>query len=185
MVILTIHIKPSLSALGQPLQMAAHASDLGDSLNQCRMGGKWITMAMMFVGGLRWCSMEFPHNSYCWKPMGREFFIPTRTQIRVKLLTRKDQSYDWLHPHEGNLCTKKTTSNIIKSIIDFFHPFKSWIFAKIRWRFRSGTAGGGTISWPLTNGENLPTHFLILVYGRLSFLFVLSARSTLHVQCNT
>jgi len=32
--------------------MAAHASDLGDSLNQCRRGGKRLTMVMMFVGGV-------------------------------------------------------------------------------------------------------------------------------------
>jgi hypothetical protein len=32
-VILTIHIKHSLRDLGQPLRMAAHALDWGDSLN--------------------------------------------------------------------------------------------------------------------------------------------------------
>jgi len=31
--LLTIHIKPSISTLSQPLQMAAHASDWGDLLN--------------------------------------------------------------------------------------------------------------------------------------------------------
>jgi hypothetical protein len=31
--------------------MAAHASDLGDSLNQHHRGGKQNTMVMMFVGG--------------------------------------------------------------------------------------------------------------------------------------
>ena len=45
-------MKPSLSALGQPLWMAAHTSDWGNSLNQRRRGGKRNTMAMMFVGGV-------------------------------------------------------------------------------------------------------------------------------------
>jgi hypothetical protein len=52
MVILMIHIKPSLSALNQPLWMATYVSDWGDSLNQHRRGGKQNTMAMMFVGGV-------------------------------------------------------------------------------------------------------------------------------------
>ncbi len=54
MVVLMISIKPSLSALGQPLRMAAQQSDWGDSLNQCRSGsgGKWNTMAKMYVGGV-------------------------------------------------------------------------------------------------------------------------------------
>jgi hypothetical protein len=38
--------------LGQPLWMATHPSDWGDSLNQRRRGGKWNTMVMMFVGGV-------------------------------------------------------------------------------------------------------------------------------------
>ena len=52
MVILTIYVKPSVSALDQSLQMAAHASDWGNLLNQRRRGGKQNTMAMMFVGGV-------------------------------------------------------------------------------------------------------------------------------------
>ena len=32
--------------------MTAHALDWGDSLNQRRRGGKWVTMVMMFVGGV-------------------------------------------------------------------------------------------------------------------------------------
>jgi len=32
--------------------MAAHASDWGDSLNQCCRGGKRNTMVIMFVGGV-------------------------------------------------------------------------------------------------------------------------------------
>jgi hypothetical protein len=47
-----IHIKPSLSALGQLLQMAAHKLDWGDSLNQRHRRGKWLTMVMMFVRGV-------------------------------------------------------------------------------------------------------------------------------------
>ncbi len=49
---LLIRIKPHNSTLGQPLRMAAHALDWGDSLNQCRRGGKRLTMVMMFVGGV-------------------------------------------------------------------------------------------------------------------------------------
>jgi len=39
-------------ALGQPLWMADHALDWGDSLNQCRGGGQHYTMVMMLVGGV-------------------------------------------------------------------------------------------------------------------------------------
>jgi len=39
-VILLIYIKPRLSVLGQPLQMASHALDWGDSLNQHHRGGQ-------------------------------------------------------------------------------------------------------------------------------------------------
>jgi len=42
--------KPCLSALGQPLWMAAHASGWGESLNRRHRGGKRNTMVMMFVG---------------------------------------------------------------------------------------------------------------------------------------
>ena len=49
---LSIYIKPRLTALGQPLGMAAHASDWEDSLNWCRSGGKRNTMVIMFVGGV-------------------------------------------------------------------------------------------------------------------------------------
>ncbi len=49
---LLICIKPHNSTLGQPLRMAAYALDWGDSLNQCRRGGKRLTMVMMFVGGV-------------------------------------------------------------------------------------------------------------------------------------
>ena len=45
-------MKPSLSALGQPLRMAAHASDWGDPSNYCHRGGKRVTMVMMFAGGV-------------------------------------------------------------------------------------------------------------------------------------
>jgi hypothetical protein len=49
----TIFMKPSQSALSEPLWMAAHASDWGDALNQChRGGGKQNTTVMMFWGGV-------------------------------------------------------------------------------------------------------------------------------------
>ncbi len=47
---LLICIKLRNSALGQPLRMAAHVLDWGDSLHQRRRGGKQLTMVMMFVG---------------------------------------------------------------------------------------------------------------------------------------
>ena len=47
-----IYIKPSLSTLSRPIQMAAHASDWGDSLKPCHRGGKWLTMVEVFVGCL-------------------------------------------------------------------------------------------------------------------------------------
>jgi hypothetical protein len=46
---LMIHIKPSVTALGQPLWMAAHASDWGNSLSSSRRRGKRLTMVVMFV----------------------------------------------------------------------------------------------------------------------------------------
>jgi hypothetical protein len=57
---LLICIKPCKSALGQPLRMAAHVLDWGDSLNQCRRGGKRLTMVMMFVGGVASVLDEIP-----------------------------------------------------------------------------------------------------------------------------
>ena len=48
---LTIYIKLRISALGQPLWVASHVSDWGDSLNRRHRGGKLNTMVMMFVGG--------------------------------------------------------------------------------------------------------------------------------------
>jgi len=44
--------KPRLTVLGQPLRMADHASDWGDSLNRRCRGGKRVTMVMMFVVGV-------------------------------------------------------------------------------------------------------------------------------------
>ena len=52
MIILTILIKPSLSALGQPLRMAAHLSDWGGSLKPHRRDGKRLSMVEMFVSCL-------------------------------------------------------------------------------------------------------------------------------------
>ena len=46
------YTKPNVSPLGQPLWMAAHALDWGDSLNPRRRGGKQLTMVVMFVGCL-------------------------------------------------------------------------------------------------------------------------------------
>jgi hypothetical protein len=66
---LLICMKPRDSALSQPLWMAVHASNWGNSSNQCHRGGKWLTMVMMFVGGgLCWCSTEFPYYSCYTKP---------------------------------------------------------------------------------------------------------------------
>jgi hypothetical protein len=45
-------MKPRDSALGQPLWMAAHTLDWGDSFNWRHRGGKRVTMVMMFVGGV-------------------------------------------------------------------------------------------------------------------------------------
>jgi len=39
-------------ALGQPLRMAEHASDWGDSLNRRRRGGKRVTMVILFMEGV-------------------------------------------------------------------------------------------------------------------------------------
>jgi hypothetical protein len=42
----------NVSTLSQPLPMAAHALDWGDSLNPRPRGGKRLTMLVMFVGCL-------------------------------------------------------------------------------------------------------------------------------------
>jgi hypothetical protein len=52
MVILSNYTKPKVSTLGQPLWMAAHALDWGDSLNPHHRGGKQLTMVVMLVGCL-------------------------------------------------------------------------------------------------------------------------------------
>jgi hypothetical protein len=51
-VIISFYIKPRLSALGQPLWMAANTLDWGDSLNRRHRWGKRNTTVMMFVGGV-------------------------------------------------------------------------------------------------------------------------------------
>jgi hypothetical protein len=43
-------------------------------------------MVMMFGGELCCCLSEFLYYSYCRKSTGREFFVPARTLIAVKLL---------------------------------------------------------------------------------------------------
>jgi hypothetical protein len=50
--ILSIYILPSVSALGQPLRMAAHTLYWGDLFNKRGRGGKRVTMVTMFVGGV-------------------------------------------------------------------------------------------------------------------------------------
>jgi len=46
-----IYMKPSLTALGQPLLIDTHVLDWGNSFNLLRRGGKRVTMmVMMFVG---------------------------------------------------------------------------------------------------------------------------------------
>jgi hypothetical protein len=52
MVIVSNCTKPNVSALGQPLWMAAHALDWGNSLNPHRRRGKRLTIVVMFVGCL-------------------------------------------------------------------------------------------------------------------------------------
>ena len=47
-----IYIKRRLRALGQPLRMAAHTSDWGNSMNRHHRGGKRNTMVVMFGGGV-------------------------------------------------------------------------------------------------------------------------------------
>ena len=74
---LTIILKPSVRALSQPLRMAVHTLDWGDLSNQCRRGGKQVTMVAMFVGGSCVdCSMELLYYSYRMKLVGWEFFVP-------------------------------------------------------------------------------------------------------------
>ena len=50
-------------------------------------GANGTTMVVMFVGQLCSGRQYFPYYSYCRNPKGREFFVPTRTLIGVKLLT--------------------------------------------------------------------------------------------------
>jgi hypothetical protein len=52
MVILLNYTKPNVRALGQPLWIAAHALDWGNSLNPRLRRGKRLTMVVMFVGCL-------------------------------------------------------------------------------------------------------------------------------------
>jgi hypothetical protein len=70
-------MKPSLTALGQPLLIDTHVLDWGNSFNLLRRGGKRVTMmVMMFVGKVVQCLKEFPYNSYCGKPTEQEFYVP-------------------------------------------------------------------------------------------------------------
>jgi hypothetical protein len=77
---LLIRIKPHNSTLGQPLRMAAHALDWGDSLNQRRWGGKRLTTVMMFVVCGEVVSVLDGIPSYSCrtstKPTVQEIFVP-------------------------------------------------------------------------------------------------------------
>jgi hypothetical protein len=85
MVILSNYTKPNVSALGQPLRMAAHALDWGNSLNPHRRRGKRLTMVGMFVGCLVFGDktniiLFLPYKTY-----GAGVFVSARTKIVVKL----------------------------------------------------------------------------------------------------
>jgi len=86
-VILSNQTKPSVTALGHPLQMAAHASDWGDSLNERHRGGqmehhgddecggscvdaRWNSCTILSVGNLRSGSFLF---------LPKSFFLVTQT----------------------------------------------------------------------------------------------------------
>jgi hypothetical protein len=86
-VILPIYIKPRLTALSQPLWMAAHTSDWGDSLNQGRRGGKLNTMMMMFVARVVLMFNRFLILFLSYDIYGAGVFVPAQTLIGVILLT--------------------------------------------------------------------------------------------------
>ena len=82
--------KTKHNALGQPLRMAAHASDWGDSLNQCSRGGQTGHDGDDVCGG----SCVGPRRNFCTIPtvgnlQSGEFSFPKVfwTQIGVKLLS--------------------------------------------------------------------------------------------------
>ena len=54
-------------------------------------GANDTTMVVMFVGQLCSGRQYFPYYSYCRNPTGREFFVPARTLIGVKLLKPPDE----------------------------------------------------------------------------------------------
>ena len=80
--------KPRDSALGQPLRMAVHVSDWGNSLNQCCREGKRLTMVMMFVGeGVVSVLDRIIALFLQWKTYGVGVFcVPAQTLIGVILL---------------------------------------------------------------------------------------------------
>jgi hypothetical protein len=90
MVILSNYTKPNVSTLSQPLQMAAHALDWGNSLNPRRRGGKQLTMVVIFVSCLVLGDnpniiLFLPYKTY-----GAGVFVSARTKILVKLLMAAD-----------------------------------------------------------------------------------------------
>ena len=80
-----IYNKPSVCALGQPLQKRSPASDRAYQRYHTVGGANGTTMVVMFVGWLCSGRQYIPFYSYCRNPHGREFFVPARTQIVVKL----------------------------------------------------------------------------------------------------
>ena len=48
---------------------------------------------MMFVGGVCCCLTDYSYYSDSRKSMGREFFVPARTLIGVKLITNENCSH--------------------------------------------------------------------------------------------
>ena len=76
---------PRLRALGQPMRMAAHTSDWGNSLNRRRRGANGTPWWWWMWGELCCCLTDYLYYSYRRKSTGWEFFVPAQTLKWVKL----------------------------------------------------------------------------------------------------
>ena len=120
-VILSISIRPWVTALGQPFWMAVHASDWGDALNQHGRGGKQNTMVMMFVGIV----VLIVDGTFC--------TIPTVANLRSGSFRSRWKVFCY-HPNPNRGChfneftsmTRKSNNTCRKLRVSAFKWYSGW-----------------------------------------------------------
>ena len=118
-VILSISIRPWVTALGQPFWMAVHASDWGDSLNQHGRGGKQNTMVMMFVGIV----VLIVDGTFC--------TIPTVANLRSGSFRSRRRVFCY-HPNPNRGCHFNEFTSMTRKVITHAECWESQLSNGIR-----------------------------------------------------